>query len=146
MACREGGLAKMRDVEIADCGNSGVVSIDQGSKAVVRGGRIVGSKEGHGVLCQDGGQVELMDVAIADCKKCGVISSGRRSKVVMQGGCTTGSKEYHGVSCQKGGHAEVHGVDIHDCKQCGLCCDSISSLTHSGCTVSGCGIGSRCNC
>ena len=144
--CQDGGRAEMREVVIADCKKYVVAGHGQGSKVVIQGGSITGSKEGSGLACAEGGQAEVRDVEIADCKKCGVVCNGQGSKVVIQGGSITGSKLFDGVACEQGGHAEVHGVVIHDCQQYGLCCDNISTLRHSGCTVSGCGKGARYNC
>ena len=146
VGCQEGGQVELRGVEVADCKGCGVVSLGQGSKVVMRGGCITGSKEEHGVGCKMGGYVELRDVEVADCKMSGVISQSQGSKAVMQGGCITGCKEGFGLGCREGGHAEVRDVVIRDCNRHGLYCDSVSTLRHSGCTVSGCGLGSQDGC
>jgi len=87
-----------------------------------------------------------VEVEIADCKKGGVACEGRGSRVIIQGGRITGCKELHGVLCEDGGQAEVRDVVTRECSNFGLCCITGSTLRHSGCTVSGCGLESRDNC
>ena len=141
--CTEGGQVELIEVELADCMQNGVVCQYRGSRVVMQGGRIMGSKEGIGLGCGDGGEVEMRGVEIADCKLSCIDCDWRGSRVIVHGGRITGSKECHGVLCEEGGHAEVRNMVIRDCKQYGL---YISTLAHSGCTVSGCGSGSQSGC
>ena len=113
LSCEDGGQAELQGVEIADCRENGVFCRDQGSKIVVQGGRIMGSKDSDGVACEEGGQVELRGVEIADCRENGVVCTGHGSTVVVQGGRITGSKDGAGVAC---GPWAGRGAGRGDCR------------------------------
>ena len=95
MWCDQGGQAEVRDVQIADCKRCGVWSMGQGSKIVVQGGRITGSKEGHGVWCLDGGQAEVRGVVVSKCGGYGLLRLGDESRLQHSGcqvsGCGKGA-------------------------------------------------------
>ena len=80
-------------MEIADFKQSGVLICDQGSRVVMHGGRIRGSKELHGVCCLEGGQAEVVGVEITDCKQYGLCHYGRST--LKHGDCTVSG-------CKKG--------------------------------------------
>ena len=144
LTCQEGAYVEMRGVEIVNSQQCGFLCSCHGSKVVMRGGRIAGCPDMHGVCCREGGEAEVVDVQVSECGQDGVTSLGEGSKVVMRGGRVV-QCELHGVDCNRGGRAEVSGVVISECGSYGLL-SSGGSLTHSGCTVTGCGRGARFGC
>ena len=58
-----------------------------GSGVAVRGGRIAGMRDGHGVLCVLGGEAAVVGVEIADCGGFGIQSDGG---AVLHYGCAIG--------------------------------------------------------
>ena len=90
-------------------------------------------------------EAEVVDVEVSDCGRDGVTSLDEGSKVVVRGGRIVRCRTFHGVDCNRGGKAEVRNVEISECGSYGLfSCGG--SLTHSGCTVTGCGRGARFGC
>ena len=136
--CEEGGRVTLVNTHVADAPNSSVMCLGRGNEAVVQGGCITGSKEGHGVCCVDGGQVELQGVEVADCKLSCLTSQGQGSSMMVKGGRIVRSTKGFGVQCIRGGQAKMWDAEIADCKQAGVIChDRGSRVVVQGSRITG---------